>query len=81
MIRTNYDPEADVLNIAFGPADAVSDGHQEVEPGVYVEVISVGLRQKAAAPAKAAEFASVILSRFWCSAPLKTDAWASCCWP
>jgi len=66
MIHTNYDLEADVLNIAFGPAGAVSDGHQEVAPGVYVEfdtegrpigveVTSVSLRQKAAAPAKAAE--------------------------
>jgi len=45
MIRTNYDPEADVRDIAFGPADAVSDEHQEVAPGVYVEAISVGLRQ------------------------------------
>lgn len=37
MIRTTYDPEADVLNVQFGPADAASDGHQEVAPGVYVE--------------------------------------------
>jgi uncharacterized protein YuzE len=66
MIRTTYDPVADVLNIAFGPADAISDGHQEVAPGVYVEfdaaghpigveVTSVSLRQREAAPAKAAE--------------------------
>jgi len=65
MIRTTHDPEADVLNIAFGPADAVSDGHREVAPGVYVEfdtaghpigveVTSVSLRQRAAAPATAA---------------------------
>lgn len=37
MIRTTYDQEADVLNVQFGPADAVSDGHQEVAPGIYVE--------------------------------------------
>lgn len=37
MIRTTYDPEPDVLNVQFGPAAAVSDGHQEVAPGVYVE--------------------------------------------
>lgn len=66
MIRTTYDPEADVLNVAFGPADAVSDGHAEVAPGVYlesdtsghpigIEVTSVNLRERAAVPAKAAE--------------------------
>ena len=64
MIRTTYDPAADVLNVQFGPADATSDGHQEVAPGVYVEfdtkgqpigveITSVSLRQTAA-PAKAA---------------------------
>ena len=65
MIRTTYDPEADVLNVQFGPAEAVSDGHQEVAPGVYVEfdtagnpigveITSVRLRQTAKAGAKAA---------------------------
>jgi uncharacterized protein YuzE len=65
MIRTTYDPEADVLNVQFGPAEAVSDGHQEVAPGVYVEfdtsgnpigveITSVRLRQSAEAGAKAA---------------------------
>jgi uncharacterized protein YuzE len=65
MIRTTYDPEADVLNVQFGPADAVSDGHQEVAPGIYVEfdtagnpigveVTSVRLRKTALAGAKAA---------------------------
>ena len=65
MIRTTYDPEADVLNVAFGPADAVSDGHQEVAPGVYVEfdteghpisveITSVSLRKRSA-PRAAAE--------------------------
>jgi uncharacterized protein YuzE len=37
MIQTSYDPEADVLNVRFGPISAKSDGHQEVAPGVYVE--------------------------------------------
>jgi uncharacterized protein YuzE len=37
MIRTNYDPEADVLHVAFGPEDARSDSSEEVAPGVYVE--------------------------------------------
>jgi uncharacterized protein YuzE len=37
MIRTTYDPEADVLNIQFGAAGTTSDGHQEVAPGVCVE--------------------------------------------
>ena len=58
MITTSYDPEADVLNVQFGPANAESDGHQEVAPGVYVEfdragnpigveITSVHLRQAA----------------------------------
>jgi len=65
MIRTTYDPEADVLNVRFGPVEALSDSHEEVAPGVYVEfdtegraigveITSVSLRQKAV-PAKAAE--------------------------
>ena len=37
MIETRYDPEADVLHVAFGPADAAYDSAQEVAPGVYVE--------------------------------------------
>ena len=37
MIRTNYDPEADVLHIAFGPEGGRSDTSQEVAPGVYAE--------------------------------------------
>ena len=37
MIRTNYDPEADVMHIAFGPQDSAPDGAQEVAPGVFVE--------------------------------------------
>ena len=64
MIQTTYDPEADVLNVKFGPPGAQSDGHQEVAPGVYVEydragnvigleVTSVHLRQAAKEPAAA----------------------------
>lgn len=37
MIRTNYDPEADVLHVGFGREDARSDTSEEVAPGVYVE--------------------------------------------
>ena len=37
MIETQYDPEADVLHVAFGPAGADYDSAQEVAPGVYVE--------------------------------------------
>ncbi|WP_428533892.1 DUF2283 domain-containing protein [Rhodopila sp.] len=37
MIQTNYDPEADVLHVKFGPKTAKYDGSQEVAPGVYVE--------------------------------------------
>jgi uncharacterized protein YuzE len=37
MIRTNYDPESDVLHVAFGPDGANYDGAQEVVPGVFVE--------------------------------------------
>ena len=54
-----------MLNIQFGPLEALSDGHQEVAPGVYVEfdtegqpigveITSVSLQQRAA-PANAAE--------------------------
>ncbi len=37
MIRTNYDTEADVMYIVFGPAGSASDGTREVAPGVFVE--------------------------------------------
>jgi uncharacterized protein YuzE len=37
MIRTNYDPESDVLHVAFGPENAQYDNAQEVAPGVFVE--------------------------------------------
>jgi uncharacterized protein YuzE len=37
MIKMNYDPELDVLSVAFGPEGANYDGAQEVAPGVFVE--------------------------------------------
>jgi uncharacterized protein YuzE len=37
MIRTDYDPEADVLHIGFGPEGRKYDGATEVAPGVFVE--------------------------------------------
>jgi uncharacterized protein YuzE len=42
MIRTNYDPEADVFHVKFGPEGAKYDGSQEVAPGVYVEFDDAG---------------------------------------
>ncbi len=42
MIRTNYDPEADVLHVRFGPEDAKYDGAEEVAPGVFVEFDAAG---------------------------------------
>ena len=61
MIRTNYDPEADVFHVKFGPEDAKYDYSQEVAPGVYVEfdtadqpigveITSVSLGSKASVP-------------------------------
>ena len=63
MIRTSYDPEADVFSVNFGPAGARSDGSQEVAPGVFVEfdtdgepigieVISVERRASQSLPAR-----------------------------
>jgi uncharacterized protein YuzE len=37
MIRTSYDPEADVLHVSFGPVSTNYDGATEVAPGVFVE--------------------------------------------
>ena len=65
MIRTNYDPEADVLHVAFGPPGVRSDTSEEVAPGVFVEfdqtgnpigveVISVRRRSGEIAPVQAA---------------------------
>ena len=42
MIRTNYDPEADVLHVQFGPDNAKYDGAEEVAPGVFVEFDAAG---------------------------------------
>ena len=42
MIRTNYDPEADVLHVRFGPDEAKYDGAEEVAPGVFVEFDAAG---------------------------------------
>ena len=64
-MRTNYDPEADVLHVAFGPPDVRSDTSEEVAPGVFVEfdqtgnpigveVISVRRRSGEIAPVQAA---------------------------
>jgi uncharacterized protein YuzE len=65
VIRTNYDPEADVLHVAFGPEGVRSDSSEEVAPGVFVEfdpngnpigveVISVRRRSGEMAPLQAA---------------------------
>jgi uncharacterized protein YuzE len=65
VIRTNYDPEADVLHVAFGPPGVRSDNSEEVAPGVFVEfdpngnpigieVISVRSRGGQIAPVRAA---------------------------
>ncbi|MGH7063604.1 MAG: DUF2283 domain-containing protein [Stellaceae bacterium] len=65
MIRTNYDPEADVLYVSFGPSGVRPDTSEEVAPGVFlefdmdgnpigVEVISVRRRAGEVAPARAA---------------------------
>jgi uncharacterized protein YuzE len=37
MIRSSYDPEADVLHVGFGAPGATHDGAEEVAPGVFVE--------------------------------------------
>jgi uncharacterized protein YuzE len=42
LIRTNYDPEADVLHVGFGPEGAKYDGAEEVAPGVFVEFDAAG---------------------------------------
>ena len=65
MIRTNYDPEADVLHVTFGPQGVRSDTSEEVAPGVFVEfdpdgnpigieVISVRRRSGEIAPVQVA---------------------------
>lgn len=42
MIKTSYDPEADVFAAHFGPPEARSDGHTEVAPGVFIEYDTEG---------------------------------------
>jgi len=42
VIQTNYDPEADVLHVRFGPEGARYDGAEEVAPGVFIEFDSGG---------------------------------------
>jgi uncharacterized protein YuzE len=42
MIQTNYDPEADVLHVQFGPPGVRYDGSEEVAPGVFVEFDTEG---------------------------------------
>ena len=42
MIRSSYDPEADVLHVKFGPEGAEYDAAQEVAPGVFVEFDRAG---------------------------------------
>ena len=42
MIRTTYDPEADVLHVKFGPDGADYDGAEEVAPGVFLELDRAG---------------------------------------
>jgi uncharacterized protein YuzE len=65
VIRTNYDPEADVLHVTFGPQGVRSDTSEEVAPGVFVEfdpngnpigveVISVRRRSLEMVPVQAA---------------------------
>jgi uncharacterized protein YuzE len=42
MIKTSYDPEADVMEIEFGARGAVYDGSQEVSPGIMLHVDTEG---------------------------------------
>ncbi len=42
MIRTDYDPEADVLHVRFGRDGARYDGAEEVAPGVFLEFDTEG---------------------------------------
>jgi hypothetical protein len=38
MIKTSYDPEADVIQIDFGAKGAVYDDSDEVSPGIMLHV-------------------------------------------
>jgi len=42
VIQTNYDPEADVLHVRFGPEGARYDAAEEVAPGVFIEFDPAG---------------------------------------
>jgi uncharacterized protein YuzE len=42
MIKTSYDPEADVMEIEFGAKGAVYDGSQEASPGIMLHVDTEG---------------------------------------
>ncbi len=42
MIRTTYDPEADIAQVSFGTTDAVYDGSEEVSPGIMLHVDTEG---------------------------------------
>jgi uncharacterized protein YuzE len=42
MIKTSYDPEADVLHVVFGPEGSQYDSAEEVAPGVFVEFDASG---------------------------------------
>jgi hypothetical protein len=37
MIRTSYDPEADVMFVWFGPEGVNSAGTEEVAPGIMLD--------------------------------------------
>jgi uncharacterized protein YuzE len=42
MIKTSYDPEADIVAIQFGARDAVYDSSAEVSPGIMLEFDTEG---------------------------------------
>ncbi|HJU18894.1 MAG TPA: DUF2283 domain-containing protein [Stellaceae bacterium] len=55
MIRTHYDPEADILHIAFGPPGVRSDTSEEVAPGVFVSSTRTATRSASRSSACGAE--------------------------
>jgi uncharacterized protein YuzE len=42
MIQTNYDAEADVLHVKFGPDGARYNVSKEVAPGVFLDFDALG---------------------------------------
>jgi uncharacterized protein YuzE len=42
MIKTSYDPEADVMAVKFGARDAEYDGSEEVSPGIILHIDTKG---------------------------------------